>query len=217
MSFEFFDPQDGVAIHQGNLPHWYQPGVTYFITFRTEDFVPQPLLSSWHRRRNEWLHFHGIDPLKKDWHNRVAQSEKLHGEYQATFTREFMDYLDRSYGECVLRERKAAELVANSLHFFDGSRYTLGDFVIVPNHVHVLVCLLNGTNMERQCRSWKTYSANEINALLGRTGRFWQEESFDHLVRSTDQFERLQWYIAANPHKANLKSGDYLHWTQIKR
>jgi len=122
-----------------------------------------------------------------------------------------MEYLDRGYGECLLRDANAAELVASSLHHFDGQRYALSDFVIMPNHVHLLVGLLGETGIEAQCKSWKSYSAREINLLLGRRGRFWQEESFDHLVRSPEQFERFQRYIAENPAKAGLGAGEFLY------
>ena len=54
MTFEFFDRREDFSVRQGNLPHWYQPGATYFITFRTADSVPQALLRSWHSRRDDW-------------------------------------------------------------------------------------------------------------------------------------------------------------------
>jgi putative transposase len=54
-TFEFFDPKEDVRVDEGNLPHWYQPGVTYFVTFRTEDSVPKDLSKTWYARRNDWL------------------------------------------------------------------------------------------------------------------------------------------------------------------
>ena len=61
MTFEFFDRREDFSVRQGNLPHWYQPGATYFITFRTADSVAQALLRSWHSRRDDWLRRHAID------------------------------------------------------------------------------------------------------------------------------------------------------------
>jgi hypothetical protein len=60
MSFEFFDPDCEVRISTGSLPHWYQPGVTYFITFRTVDAFPRVIAEQWYRRRDDWLRQHGI-------------------------------------------------------------------------------------------------------------------------------------------------------------
>jgi len=211
MAFEFFDPHGDLRVREGNLPHWYQPGVTYFVTFRTGDSVPQDLLHSWHRRRDDWLRRNGIDPTQADWKPRLRASAKLERAYHATFTREFMEYLDQGYGDCRLREPRLAKIVADSLAHFDGERYQLGDFVVMPNHVHLLACLLGETDIERQCWSWKTFTATAINRELGTSGRFWQEESFDHLVRTPEQFEHLRRYIAENPQKARLRNGEFLH------
>jgi REP element-mobilizing transposase RayT len=210
--FELFDPKRDYVVRQRTLPHWYQPGVTYFVTFRTEDSVPQPLLRAWHRRRDEWLRRHGIDPLRPNWKSLLAADPDLDREYHAQFARAFMAYLDRGYGARVLQQSNLAEIVADALRHFDGGRYHLGDFVVMPNHVHLLVCLLGETEIEAQCHSWKKFTAGEINRALSRSGRFWQEESFDHLVRSGDQYEYLQRYIAENPIKAGLRDGEFFYW-----
>jgi type I restriction enzyme R subunit len=209
--FEFFDPDEAYRVSLASLPHWFQPHVTYFVTFRTDDSVPVAAAKAWHQRRHDWLRSHGVDPERPDWQEWLRALE-LSNLFHRTFTREFLDYLDRGAGKCVLRRPEIARIVADSLHFFDGKRYHLGDFVVMPNHVHLLVCLLGDTDMEAQCYSWKKFTAREINRILGRRGRFWQEESFDHLVRSPEDFERFRQYIAENGPKAGLKSGEYLHW-----
>jgi type I restriction enzyme R subunit len=210
--FELFDPKQDYVVRQGTLPHWYQPGVMYFVTFRTTDSVPQSLLRAWHRRRDDWLRRHGINVAEINWKARLQESPDLDSEYDATFTRPFMEYLDRSYGACPLRDVRAAKIVANALHHFDGDRYHLGDFVVMLNHVHLIVCLLGTTEIESQCASWKKYSASEINRLYGSRGRFWQEESFDHLVRTPEYFEHFERYIAENPEQVRLQPGEYLYW-----
>ena len=120
-----------------------------------------------------------------------------------------MAYLDQGLGDCPLRDRSLSQMVADCLRRFDGERYHLGDFVVMPNHAHLLTCLLGSTDLASQCRSWKKISAIGINKALGRKGRFWQEESFDHLVRSPEQFAYLQHYITGNPVKARLRPGEY--------
>lgn len=214
--FELFDRKQEFCVRHGTLPHWYQPGVTYFVTFRTEDSVPQTLIRGWHRRRDIWLRQQGFDPLDANWRIQLSAAPDLERQYHAKFTRPFMAYLDRGYGVCHLREKRIAERVASALRHFDGERYELGDFVIMPNHVHLLVCLIGQTEIEKQCKSWKRFSATEINRLIGAHGRFWQEESFDHLVRSPEQFEYLERYIADNPRKARLSPNDYLHHVRPK-
>jgi REP element-mobilizing transposase RayT len=128
-------------------------------------------------------------------------------EYHEIFSRQYMEALDKGMGACVLRRPELNQIVADSLRHFDGSRYHLGDFVVMPNHVHLIVCLLGATEIEAQCTSWKHFTAGQINRALGTRGRFWQEESFDHLIRSAGQFAAIQHYIAENPR--NLRPGQY--------
>jgi putative transposase len=68
--------------------------------------------------------------------------------------------------------------------------------------------------MLTQCESWKHYTAVQLNRRLRRRGRFWQQDGFDHLVRSAEQFEYLRRYIADNPHRASLSPGEFVHWSK---
>jgi len=167
MPFQLFDPSAELRITHGNLPHWYQPGATYFVTFRIDDSVPAELGRQWHLRRRDWFARFGLDPNRS---LRILLSElpeSVQNEYHATFTREFMEYLDRGMGACVLRRQELATIVSQSLHHFDGDRYHMGDFVVMPNHVHLIVGLLGETDIEKLCYSWKKFTATRINAALG--------------------------------------------------
>src|SRR5262249_4350203 len=144
----------------------------------TEDSVPAELARAWHRQRADWLREHGIDPLAPDWKARLRRVPAVEGQFHQKFSREFMDYLDKGHGACVLKRPELAKSVGDTLLHFDGQRYLLSDFVVMPNHVHVLVGLLGDTDLDKQCYSWKKYTAFELNRALGRKGRFWQEESF---------------------------------------
>jgi type I restriction enzyme R subunit len=136
--------------------------------------------------------------------------EAVQREFHQTFSHEYEKYLDRGHGACVLRQPRLAQIVADSLLHFDGDRYVMGDFVVMPNDVHLLTCLQGETDIESQCRSWKKYTATKINRALGQRGRFWQEESFDHLIRTPEEFDYLRRYIADNPAKARLREGEFL-------
>jgi len=105
-----------------------------------------------------------------------------------------------------------AGIVASSLHFFSEDRYELGDFVIMPNHVHLLVRFYGEHSPKAQCKSGKRFTAAKINRCLGRKGHFWQDESFDHLVRSEEEFDYLREYIESNPMKASLSSGEFSYY-----
>jgi D-tyrosyl-tRNA(Tyr) deacylase len=186
--FPPFDPQTSAEIHSRRLPHWEQPGRTYFITFRLADSLPQDKLQQCYVERTRWLKEHP-QPLR----------EKEAAEYQRLFPDRLEQSLDAGYGECWLKDSKVAAFVAEALRHFDGERYTLGEFVIMPNHVHVLVTPLGEHKLTDILHSWKSYTAHEINRVLHRTGPVWQEEYFDHIVRNADSLERFAVYIAQNP------------------
>ena len=208
----FFDPDDDLLITQRSLPHWAQDGAVVFITWRTHDSMPKAVIEAWLSERNAWLAGRGIDPASRDWKRRVqllAPVDML--QFHAHFTTRWHDELDACHGACVLRQAELAQLVAASLRHFDGDRYELLDFVIMPNHVHLLAVFPDKAAMLAQCESWKHYSAGQINRRIGAKGRFWQQDAFDHLVRHEAQFRRLQNYIAENPIKAGLRVGEFCH------
>jgi DNA polymerase-3 subunit alpha len=99
--------------------------------------------------------------------------------------------------------------VENALRHFDGDRYLLGGYVIMPNHVHILVRPAMEHKLPDILQSWKSFTAKEANKLLGRTGEFWQPESFDHIVRSEQQLEKFSRYIEENPVKTGLPENEY--------
>lgn len=193
-----FDPQAPLVIHSRHLSHWRQKGRTYFVTFRLADSIPQSKLKAWKKERDHWLcehpEPHSIDDLR---------------EYHERFTERFHAWLDAGIGSCLLRNPRAAERVEGALRFFDGKRYQLGDFVIMPNHVHVLVTPRGELTLSKILPSWKSYSAKEVNKALKREGKVWQDESFDHIVRSSGQLEKFQHYIRENPIRAGLKPDEY--------
>jgi putative transposase len=207
--FELFDPKADLRITAGtNLPHWYQTGVTYFVTFRTVDSIPTEVSKRWYAERARWLERRGISTANSNWREQFEElSRDQRKQFHETFSREYLENLDKGWGACVLRQAELSEIVADSLGHFDGNRYHLGNFVVMPNHVHLLVCLLGETDIVGQCYSWKKFTAGEINKAIGKSGRFWQEDSFDHLVRSPEQFDAIQRYIAENPR--NLRKGEF--------
>jgi putative transposase len=88
------------------------------------------------------------------------------------------------------------------------------DFVVMPNHVHLLAAFPDEAAMLEQCESWKHFTAARINRTLGQKGRFLQPDAFDHLVRSERQLAFLRRYIADNPKKAGLRVGQYVHYAK---
>jgi len=204
MEFSPFNPWEPVHITQGNLPHWQQDRRTYFITWRTGDSIPAGWLKVWHHRRDTWLTVHNI---KLEQLNTLPTEKQR--EFHERFTLPWQEHLDACHGQCILRRADARQLVEQTLRHFDGGRYDLGDFVLMPNHAHLLVTPYAGQDLEKLCFSWKRYSGGEVNKLVNRTGEFWQPESHDHIVRSGQALTAIQNYIANNPVKAKLPPGTF--------
>jgi REP element-mobilizing transposase RayT len=103
-----------------------------------------------------------------------------------------------------LRQPAIAELVMESIRKGEElDHYKLYAFVVMANHVHVLI--LPQIDPSRLLKSLKGATAREANKLLRRTGEpFWQKESYDHWVRNEAEFERIRAYIENNPVKAGL-------------
>ncbi len=200
------DPADRQVVAGRRLPHSAQAGAISFITWRTADSLPSAVLDRLAAERAEWLRGRGGD---------VARLTPTAAFEYKRFTRSRWNHaLDSGLGACPLRDPACAGVVADALRHFDGDRYILFDFVVMPNHVHVLAAFPDTVAMRRQCESWKHFTAVGLNRRLGRTGRFWQEECFDYLTRSDAQFVKLREYIAMNPVRAGLSAGEYTHYSR---
>ena len=213
MELEFFDPHGDVTVYYRRLPHWDQPGVMCFITWRTVDSIPADVLRRWRVERAVWLRQQGIDPQAAKWREHLrGLPAAARREYHARFTSPWMECLDECHGACVLRQPKLSAIVAENLLHRDGVEYEVSEFVVMPNHVHVLAQFRSEGGMNVCCRNWKHYTSRRINDVLGRSGHFWQAESFDHLVRSAAQFEYLRGYIERNPIVAHLRRDEFRHY-----
>ena len=211
--FGVFDPDAEVQTSERNLPHWFQPGVATFITFRTADSMPREVLMWWKREQQDWIRrHHGSEVADMDaWIQSLPPAAQR--EFKRHRERCWHRHLDSCHGECFLRCPELGRIVADALQHFDGRRYDVDSFVVMPNHVHLLVQFRPPTTLRGQTKSWLRFTALEINARLGRTGHFWQSEPFDHLVRSAEQFEYLRRYIEENPAKASLRAGEFIYWS----
>jgi REP element-mobilizing transposase RayT len=189
-------PRDEIRTRLGhNLPHWTLDGVIYHVRFSLHDAIPA-------RIRNELLREREVI-LERLKHKSLSRVEKrrLIIAHNRTIDRT----IDKGYGECLLRDRSVARMVADSLKYFDERRYWLYAWVVMPNHVHCLVQPHEGVRLDQVMHSWKSYTSNKANKMLDRRGKFWRQESFDHIIRSAEQLVRSMEYIEKNPEKAGLK------------
>ena len=191
-----FDYGNPLLISERNLPHWEQNGVTYFVTFRLADSIPSSVAQKIKRDREEWLKKHDASYSKEDWL-----------EYNKLFSERINNLLDAGFGSCFLRNREISDVVKKSLECFNSKRYNLGNWIIMPNHVHLLVTPFADFSLQSITQAWKSFTSRKINKILNRKGAVWQSESYDHIVRNGNQLLAIEKYILENPGKAKLTSG----------
>lgn len=209
----FFDREAEFSVFERKLPHWAQAGTVCFITWRTNDSLPKEVIERWRIERFQWLRDHGINPRMENLRTDLRTLDPSHQrQFSTHFSARWNDELDACHGACVLKEPENSRIVADSLLYANGDNYELTDFVVMPNHIHLLGVFFDEQGMLKQCESWKHYTGRQINRRIGNSGRFWQQDGFDHLVRSEEHFEHYRRYIADNPGKARLAEGEFLHW-----
>jgi menaquinone-specific isochorismate synthase len=187
-----------ITIRQGaHLPHWTRDGSIYAVTFRLADSLPAHVVEAWKAERAaiEIRVSQPDRPLARPERERLLrlQSEKIEA------------LLDAGKGACHLRRPEIAALMRRTLEHFDGERYELYEWCVMPNHVHAIVRPFAGHTLDQIIHSWKSFSVREANRLLERTGEFWQAEYYDHLIRDEADYVHAVDYVRRNPEKAGLK------------
>ncbi len=191
----YFDKNAETEIHERDLPHWSQKGVAYFVTFRLADSIPDSAKAKIKRDRENWLSRYKI----KDTSELKKLPKQARIEYYKLFSKRYDELLDNGYGSCVLAQPEIKELVENALKHFEGKRYFLDEFTVMPNHVHVIVIPKGDWTLDKITHSWKSFTANQINKITGNSGQVWMHESFDHIIRSEKQLHKIRQYIKDNP------------------
>lgn len=198
---EFFNLRDDIEQTRHRLSHWSQGGVPVFVTFRLSDSLPKAIFDAWIEERKAFI---TASPLP--W------NEETEGDFHSRFSVRIDEQLDAAHGCCALRDPRVAGIVAGRLRHFDGRRYDIVKFVVMPNHVHVLFTLAEGRILPDTLKAWKGVSSRLVHREgLSDLNPFWQPDYFDRLIRSPEHLDRTVAYIGENPAKAGLTSG-YLYW-----
>jgi type I restriction enzyme R subunit len=194
----FFDKRAELTITYRNRPHWKQPGKVHFVTWRQADSLAKVQLEQIKRDREAWNRNYGMQDI-------ITLPREVQREHFRLFRARVELWLDAGAGSCALRHPEARQVILETLHLFEDKRYRLGTLAIAGNHVHVLVVPFPGHDLSAIMHSWKSYTAKAINKFLGRKGKFWQEESFDHVVRSARHLAKYERYILRH-----VKQGAYV-------
>ena len=200
-------PHDAVIHirHGAHLPHWTGEHGTYAVTFRLSDSLPQSVLREWENERKDILE--AIRNQRREpSQSELRRMEKLRSS-------RIQAHLDAGRGACHLRDERVAGCIAEALRFFDKARYTLHAWVIMPNHLHVILTPIPPNELPEILHTWKSYTAKFANKTLGRHGTFWQPEYYDHLIRNAEEYAHGVRYILENPAKAGLRDWQ---WVWVK-
>ena len=161
--------------HTRYLPHLYTTGRPLFITWR----------------------LHGSLPERRSF----PRGELTSGEAFVAIDR----LLDNAItGPLYSKMPKIARIVDDAIHYRADSmrHFELHAHVIMANHVHLLITPL--VEVSKIMQSLKRYTALQANRALTGSGPFWQDESYDRLVRDGKEFERIRGHVEMNPVKAGL-------------
>lgn len=172
-----------MTFYRRRLPHLYSIGQPLFLTWRLYGSLPRNRSFPDHALRSGRA-FVALDRL-----------------------------LDKAQtGPSYLRIPAIADMVAASIHYHADvlQRYALHAFTVMPNHVHLLATPY--IPLPKLTKTLKSFTGKRGNQTLGLTGKaFWQDESYDHLVRSQKESDRIRLYIEQNPVRAGLvtQAGQY--------
>jgi REP element-mobilizing transposase RayT len=193
--------------YRRRLPHWQPDGATIFFTWRLHGSLPREAVERLIEER-ERLERRSHRPGEVE-HERAARHNKL----ILAMADEILGRAE--YGPLWLQDPRTARLMTDAFFHFDGQRYDLFSFVVMPNHVHALLRPKEIQHPEENAprfvpirqitQGLKGYVAREANRLLGRTGQaFWQIESYDHWARGEAEAMRIAGYIESDPVRCGL-------------
>jgi putative transposase len=164
-----------MPFYQRRLPHWQPEGKPLFLTWHLAGSLP---------------------------HNRFPPPGSLSAGKAFVWMDRFLD--ETRCGPTWLGREEIAGVVVAALKHATGEmrQFELHSYVVMPNHVHVLLDPLVAPS--KLLKSVKGFTAYQANRLLGRRGEFWQSESYDHWVRDACEFDNIRRYIEINPVRAAL-------------
>ena len=180
--------------HRRNLPHLYFNEGIYFITYRLANSLPQ----------------NKVAEIKSAINNK----ELNYDFYFKRLLKRYDGILDSgNYGIKYLLNPQVSEICKYTLHYPDKKDYNLICYCIMPNHVHLVFELLKkNKGINKIMQSIKRISARKSNQILNRTGKFWQDESYDRLVRDDKELYFIIRYVLMNP----VNSGLIINWSDWK-
>jgi len=180
--------KDGPWYSRGYLPHFVS-GEVQSVTIRLFDSLPKSR----------------VQELKESLLLLPATQRKI--EYRKKVEK----WIDQGYGACYLNDHSVASIVKSAILHYNGTKYSMHAWVIMPNHVHLLLSVNRQYSLPTIIKNFKSYTARETNNLLGRTGSFWFRDYYDRYIRNEKHYTTVINYIEYNPVHAGLCQAPE-HW-----
>jgi len=209
--------------YRRHLPHWQPRDAVYFVTFRLKNSLPIEVIKSLKEAREHTKAVLEEFPESEREGRNYLEERRYFGKWDS--------YLDKAeFGPRWLSQPEIAGIIKEALHYRDGKVFDLHAFCIMSNHVHVVFEPLSRSgwqpdrdgseyhsDLRKIMQSLKRHTARQANIMLGREGAFWQDESYDHVIRDNEEYVRIVNYVLENPVKAGLVSQwDQWQWTYCK-
>jgi REP element-mobilizing transposase RayT len=198
--------------YRRHLPHYHLPNAVYFVTFCLAGSLPRVRVLELAEEHRSVIST-----------NKGELPRSRANEGPATSYLQNLEWLDKVLHEAIqnarwLSDPRVAEIVSQALKIRDAKEYGLVAYTIMPNHVHVVFGIgdhgffehkgqidnLSYKSPARIIGSLKRYTAKESNLILGRKGAFWQDESYDHVVRNGKELDTIVSYVLNNPVRAGF-------------
>lgn len=200
MENETKQPANKGWYHRGYLPHRDDPELLQMVTYHLADSLPKD----------------GVERLYQEIQSLPPEKQDIHRRKQVEA------WVDAGHGSCILRNPKIAALVIENWRRYTKDSYDLISWVVMPNHVHVLIRMNQGVSLAKIVQRWKGFTGKKINEFtgnaerplgteegkakqtLGVPGRVWHREYWDRYIRDERHFRKAVEYIHQNPVNAGL-------------
>ena len=184
----FFDPHQPFDVTERKLPHWNQNNKFYFVTFRLADAMPTEVMMEYKKRVTDVeMRF----PMPRTKEQQAEVDRIKHSALEK--------YLDAGHGACILKEMCLRKVLVETLEHNEGLDYELDAYVIMPNHVHLLLATIGDKPIQSIMNAIKRVSGHRICKLAKHRAPLWQREYYDRLIRNAHHYEDVVAYIINNP------------------
>lgn len=196
----YYQSDEDKALTTGDkLPHTLLTGKLQHIIWRTADSIPQEEVQKLNKQKDI---FYTIHPEPCD--------NKIINEYRNRLEKRINAIIDKGYGKCPLRDAGCRKIIKDKLLDISPETIEIYAFVIMPNHIHLLMRNFDG--LEKVMHDIKGVTSQKINRLIGKSGSLWHKRYFDRMIRTENQLESTLYYIVNNPRY--IGSGEYTIWVK---